>query len=170
MTNYVYNKLTLYGKWDDIKKIIGSNRDKQIKKSQNKSKPYKKFRFDLILPLNKNLSDKIDPINDNNTYNELLGIKLQPKNTTIIKQVNKVVLEFETPLDPPTNWIILLTELYPYIEWNLSWVDEDFHRCGNIISNPIENNRPIIINYPYDSNIAIELLFNKFSYLTNFDN
>jgi hypothetical protein len=152
MPNYIYNKLILEGNWNYIKQIIGSDRKNPIKYKQSKAKSYKKFKFDLIAPVDLNLNyDKTS--NPYYPYVEAWGTKSQPWNVKIIKEPNKVILKFETAWDPPVNWIKKL-ELYP-IKFNLYWADEDFPRCGSIITNPIEQNPAIITNFEYNSDEAV---------------
>jgi hypothetical protein len=164
MPNYIYNKLILQGDWYSIKKIIGSDRKNPMKNKQTKPKSYKKFKFDLIAPLETN---QISDQQLNTHYHQInaWGTKWQPWNVTLIKEPDQVILEFETAWDPPVNWINKLFELYPNIKFNLVWADEDFPRCGSIILNPIELNKPVIKNYEYNSESAVQFIKDNFKNL-----
>lgn len=169
MPNWIYNKLVLQGSWNEIKQIIGSDRKNPIKYNQTKSKSYKKFKFDLIAPVDQihkhessNIKDFYDP---HTPYIKAWGTKWQPGEVTILKQIDQVILEFQTAWDPPTNWINILAEKFPNVKFNLSWADEDFPRCGSIMSNPIEKNAPVYTNYKYNSDEAVEFVKNKFTWL-----
>lgn len=164
MPNYIYNKLVLEGDWYSLKKIIGSDRKNPVKYRQPKLKSYKKFKFDLIVPVDPNLKSE-DKFDVHYPYVQAWGTKSQPWNVKILKEPECVILEFETAWDPPTKWIFKLGEIFPCVKFNLSWADEDFSRCGNILSNPIENNLPIVTNYEYNSNEAIQFIKDKFEWL-----
>ena len=170
MPNYIYNKLVLQGDWETIKKIIGSDRKTSIKNGQ-RSKSYKKFKFDIIAPVDTKLEyDKtFDP-----HYHcvQAWGTKWQPWDVTLIKEPEQVILKFTTAWDPPINWINKLHEIYPNIKFNLAWADEDFPSCGSIFANPIELKPPIVKNFKFNSDDAVQFVKDNFEklYLKNITN
>jgi hypothetical protein len=160
MPNHITNILILEGPWELIKKIISSKRDKPVKIPRKKYKPYSKFKFESIAPIDKTLQthcnmDMLD------LQIETWGTKWNPYDVYIKKMPDKVYLKFNTAWEPPRKWLEKLSNVMPEIIWNLSWVDEDFPDCGYIFSNPIKNSEPVQISFS-NKNDAIEFIKEKF--------
>ena len=167
MPNDIYNKLILRGNWEDVKKIIGSDRKNPVTTPNKNFKPYSKFSFvQTVQPNELEIPSKYPDLFELQTAT--WGTKWNPWDVYIKKELDGVILKFQTAWDPPIKWLEKIIDLFPNITFSLCWSDEDFPRCGFVFSNPICDgntngyNKLVIKNYPPNSLEAVEFVKTHF--------
>lgn len=122
MPNHITNKLTISGQSNLIEEIIGSDIDTDQDDYQ--------LDFKRTVPY----PPEADSENGFDWYNwhcNNWGTKWNANETSIISiNENSAEIIFQTAWSPPRQWFERTIELYPSLDFRLSWYDEDYPNSG----------------------------------------
>lgn len=120
MPNHITNKLIISGELHLIEQIIGPDTDIEHEDYQ--------LDFKRVVPYPPGTD--IDEFDWYNWHCNNWGTKWNAYETLISYDNDTVELTFQTAWSPPNIWFERTVELFPSLEFKLSWVDEDYPSSG----------------------------------------
>lgn len=140
MPNYITNILHLQGNQETLSKICPEP---------------DKFSFSNTIPSPPNNPDPVISLNDpkSNWFVDNWGTKWDAIRAQIQKNLpNQIVIIFDTAWCPPDRWLSHIHLVFPSLQFDLVWADEDFPSSGHIY---LENNLIKSVEYQYDDPEAL---------------
>jgi len=147
MPNHITNILCLEGKKQILDKILPESN---------------KFSFVFTVPPPPENPCPRMSLNDplSNWFVDNWGTKWDALNPIVqTHKKNKIIIMFDTAWSPPDNWLKHIHLMFPQLQFNLVWIDEDFPSCGYICT---ENNSIKIVQYEHNDPKAREFVKTHF--------